>query len=354
MMRIVAAMSGGVDSSVAAALLAEQGHEVIGLSMQLYDQRSDRQTFGSCCTLDDLHDARRVAQAIGIPHYILNLERQFQDAVVTNFVREYAAGRTPVPCTHCNSDLKFSTLLDRAEGFGAASVATGHYARVERDGNGRWLLKRSADPDKDQTYFLFALAQEQLAHAVFPVGGLTKRQVRSRAEALSLDVSAKPDSYEICFVQDDDYAGFVERHTPAVARAGAIVDERGRTLGSHGGVHRFTVGQRKGLRVSAPEPLYVLRLDANARTVTVGPRSALGRSTLTASGANWISEDAPATWRPATARIRHRHAAAPGRVRALERGRAEFQFDAPQTAITPGQAAVFYDGDSVLGGGWIE
>src|SRR5688572_25502513 len=223
-MRIVVAMSGGVDSSVAAALLAEQGHDVIGLSMQLYDQRGE-QAFGSCCTLDDLHDARRVASALGFPHYILNFERQFQDTVISNFVSEYASGRTPLPCAHCNSDLKFSTLLDRARGLGAAHVATGHYARVERGASGRWLLARSADRDKDQSYFLFSLTQEQLAAAVFPVGSLTKPQVRDQARRLALTVADKPDSQEICFVPDGQYAAFVATKAPAVTRGGAIVTE---------------------------------------------------------------------------------------------------------------------------------
>src|SRR5918996_215682 len=225
-MRIVVAMSGGVDSSVAAALLAEEGHDVIGLSMQLYDQRGE-QSFGSCCTLDDLHDARRVASRLGVPHYILNFERQFQETVISNFVREYASGRTPLPCAHCNSDLKFSTLLDRAQGLGANRVATGHYARVERDARGRWLLKRSVDRDKDQSYFLFSLTQDQLAAAAFPVGELTKPQVREEARRLGLTVADKPDSQEICFVPDHDYAAFVAKQSPAVERGGAIVSEDG-------------------------------------------------------------------------------------------------------------------------------
>jgi tRNA-uridine 2-sulfurtransferase len=352
-MRIVVAMSGGVDSSVAAALLAEQGHDVIGVSMQLYDQRGE-QAFGSCCSLDDLHDARRVAAAAGFPHYIVNFERQFQETVVSNFVREYTAGRTPLPCAHCNSDLKFSTLLDRARGFDAEYVATGHYARVEREAGGRWRLKRSADADKDQSYFLFSLTQDQLAHAMFPVGALTKPQVRAHAQRLGLAVADKPDSQEICFVPDHDYASFVARQNPAVARHGEIVDESGAALATHGGVHRFTVGQRKGLGVSAPAPLYVLKIDADAGRVTVGPRSSLERTTLTASGVNWVAVGPPSDWLPVAAQIRHRHRAAAGRVRALEDGRAEFEFTAPQEAVTPGQAVVFYDGDVVVGGGWID
>lgn len=352
-MRIVVAMSGGVDSSVAAALLAEQGHDVIGLSMQLYDQRGG-EMFGRCCTLDDLYDARRVAAALGIPHYILNFERRFQDTVVSNFVREYASGRTPLPCAHCNSDLKFSALLERARALGADRVATGHYARVERDPGGRWLLKRSADPQKDQSYFLFSLTQDQLAAALFPVGTLTKPEVRATARRLGLDVAEKPDSQEICFIPDRDYAAFVASRAPEVARPGAIVDERGVPLGTHAGVHRFTVGQRKGIGVSAPVPLYVLRIDAATGTVTVGPRTALEQTSLTASGVNWIACEAPAGWLRVCAQIRHRHAPAPGRVRALDHDRAEFVFDKPQAAVTPGQAVVFYDGDLVVGGGWIE
>jgi tRNA-specific 2-thiouridylase len=352
-MRIVAAMSGGVDSSVAAALLVEQGHDVVGLSMQLYDQ-SGPESFGSCCSLDDLHDARRVAAALGFPHYIVNFEKQFRETVIANFVAEYASGRTPLPCAHCNSDLKFSTLLERARGLGAEQVATGHYARVGQAANGRWLLRRSADQEKDQSYFLFSLTQEQLARAAFPVGHLTKAEVREQARRLALNVADKPDSQEICFVPDNDYASFVARHEPAVARAGAIVNEEGRQLATHAGVHRFTVGQRKGLGLSSTAPLYVLKIDADSGSVTVGPRDALERDRLTAAQVNWIALDAPREWIPAAAQIRHRHAAAAGRVRAIADGRAEFVFDTPQPAVTPGQAVVFYDGDVVIGGGWIE
>jgi tRNA-specific 2-thiouridylase len=347
-------MSGGVDSSVAAALLAEQGHDVVGFSMQLYDNRGP-EAFGSCCSIDDLHDARRVASVLGFPHYIVNFERQFQDTVVSNFVREYAAGRTPIPCAHCNSDLKFATLLDRARGLGAEHVATGHYARVEQAADGRWLLKRSADPEKDQSYFLFSLTQEQLSHAVFPIGGLRKADVREQARRLNLAVADKPDSQEICFVPDGDYAAFVARKAPEAAQGGVIVDEEGHALGSHDGVHRFTVGQRKGLGIGGTtSPLYVLKIDAAARQVTVGPREALDRGSLTASGVNWIAVDAPASPLRVSAQIRHRHTPAPGRVVALPGGRAEFTFDTPQPAVTPGQAVVFYDGDLVIGGGWID
>jgi len=351
-------MSGGVDSSVAAALLAEQGHDVIGLSMQLYDQSEGQTSFGSCCSIDDLHDARRVAAAINIPHYILNFERQFNDQVVSNFVREYTSGRTPLPCAHCNSDLKFATLADRATGFGADLVATGHYARVERDGiTGRYRLARGVDPSKDQSYFLFSLTQDQLARAVFPVGDRPKDAVREYARRRRLPVADKPDSQEICFIPDHDYAGFVTRHAEHRPQDGVIVDEQGRVVGRHSGIHRFTVGQRKGLGLAssppAGAPMYVLALRPATQQVVVGPRSSLGRTTLAASGVNWIAEEPRSPIRVA-AQIRHRHQAASAIVRSLGDAHAEVVFDTPQIAITPGQAVVFYDGDVVVGGGWID
>jgi tRNA-specific 2-thiouridylase len=353
-MRIVVAMSGGVDSSVAAGLLAAAGHDVVGLSMQLYDQQEGRDAFGSCCSLDDLHDARRVAARIGIPHYIVNFEREFDDLVVRNFVDEYAAGRTPIPCVHCNADLKFATLAERAAGFGASGVATGHYARVAVDEEtGRFRLLRSADRDKDQTYFLFSLTQDQLAHALFPVGALTKADVRAEARRLGLSVADKPDSHEICFVPDGDAGGFVERHLPAPASDGEIVDSGGRVLGRHRGLHRYTVGQRRGLGLATGAPLYVLRLDRAETRVVVGPREELGRRDLAASGVNWIAGPPPDGPRRVTARIRHRHADAPATVTADASGHASLTFDDPQLAISPGQAVVFYDGEEVLGGGWI-
>jgi tRNA-uridine 2-sulfurtransferase len=357
MMRVVVAMSGGVDSSVAAALLAREGHEVIGLSMQLYDHsgsHADGQVrFGTCCTIDDLHDARRVASSLGIPHYIVNFERQFDETVVSNFIREYTAGRTPIPCVHCNGDLKFATLAARADGLGAAYVATGHYARVEQDADGRHLLKRGLDGSKDQSYFLFTLTQAQLAHAMFPVGALDKPTVRALARELGLAVSDKPDSHEICFVADGDHAQFLERHAAAPA-PGAIRDVSGRVVGTHEGVHRFTVGQRKGLGLSSPVRLYVVGIDADQGTVTVGPREALERTTVSASNVNWIAGVRPAPGMRATAQIRYRHREATVSVTPLDGGRVEAVFDEPQYAVAPGQAVVFYDGDTVLGGGWID
>jgi tRNA-uridine 2-sulfurtransferase len=355
-MRIVVAMSGGVDSSVAAALLAEQGHEVIGLSMQLYDQSEGQTAFGSCCSIDDLLDARRVAAAINIPHYIVNFERQFNEQVISNFIDEYAAGRTPLPCAHCNSDLKFATLADRALGLGAEAVATGHYARVEREAkDDRYSLKRGVDPGKDQSYFLFSLTQAQLARAVFPIGSRPKDEVREWARQRGLPVADKPDSQEICFIPDDDYRAFVTKRVPEAAREGVFVDEHGRVLGGHAGIHRFTVGQRKGLGLASPTsaPMYVLALRPAARQVVVGPKSSLERTRLTASGVNWIVNEPESPLRVA-AQIRHRHQAAPATVRALGDAHAEVVFDTPQLAVSPGQAVVFYDGDSVVGGGWID
>jgi tRNA-specific 2-thiouridylase len=356
-MRIVVAMSGGVDSSVAAALLAREGHEVVGLSMQLYDHSGSTGDggirFGACCTIDDLYDARRVAGTLGIPHYIVNFERRFGETVVSNFIREYAAGRTPIPCVHCNGDLKFATLAERADGLGAQFVATGHYARIGRDASGRYLLERGADASKDQSYFLFTLTQEQLARAMFPVGGLDKPAVRALARELGLSVSEKPDSREICFVGDGDHTAFLERHGAAPS-PGAIRDVAGRVVGTHQGVHHFTVGQRKGLGLASPVRLYVVDIDAESNAVTVGPREALERTELTASNVNWILGAPPAAGTRATAQIRYRHRDAPVSITPREGNRVEATFDEPQYAVAPGQAVVFYDGDAVLGGGWID
>lgn len=354
-MRVVVAMSGGVDSSVAASLLVDAGHEVIGLSMQLYDQRGEAEGFGTCCSIDDLHDARRVAAALGIPHYMLNFEAPFRRIVMDDFVAEYAAGRTPIPCVHCNADLKFTSLAERAAAFDAAAVATGHYARVTYDEHGRrYRLLRGVDPGKDQSYFLFSLTQDQLAHALFPVGHLTKADVRAYAERRGLAVADKPDSHEICFVPDGDTARFVERHLDEPMPEGEVVDSSGRVLGRHQGVHHFTVGQRRGLGVSTGTPLYVLRLLPADSQVVVGPRSELGRAALTASSVSWIAGTPPGGPLRATVRIRHRHHDAPAVVEADTAGHASVRFDDPQLAVTPGQAVVFYDGDDVLGGGWID
>ncbi len=358
-------MSGGVDSSVAAALLAQQGHDVVGLSMQLYDQSGRRQDggseaprFGSCCTLDDLHDARRVAARIGIPHYIVNFEEQFAEQVISNFVREYSSGRTPIPCVHCNGDLKFATLAERAGAMDAEFVATGHYARVDLcPATGRYRLLRGVDPAKDQSYFLFTLTQDQLSHAMFPVGALDKAAVREHARALGLPVAEKPDSHEICFVADGDHMAFLERRLElagAGAADGVIRNVDGAIVGRHDGVHRFTVGQRKGLGLSSPIKLYVVGIDADAKTVTVGPREALERTTLRATGVNWIAGTPPPAGTRVTAQIRHRHPEAAATIAPDGSDAVALTFDRPQQAIAPGQACVIYDGESVLGGGWID
>jgi len=356
--RIVVGMSGGVDSSVAAALLVEQGCDVVGITMRVWPRQETEEPakrFGSCCGTEAVEDARRVARALGIPHYLLSMDEEFNQKVIRQFVDEYGKGRTPIPCVSCNSNLKFGSLLGRARAWDAAAVATGHYARIDRDrATGRHLLLRARDTRKDQTDFLWPLTQAQLAAARFPVGELTKAAVRAHARRLGLVTADKPESQEICFVPDDDYRAFLRRRDAAIFRPGPIVDREGRVLGRHGGVAAYTIGQRKGLGLAAGRPLYVVDVDPGRDTITVGAAADLERDRLVARGVNFIACDPPVAPLRVEAKIRHQHRPAPASVRAVDEDAAEVIFDEPQRAITPGQSVVFYQGELVVGGGVIE
>ena len=366
-MKIAVAMSGGVDSSAAAAILKEQGHDLVGFSMQLWNQRrginvdEEGEPLPSrCCSLDDVYDARRVAEELGFPFYVLNLEREFEQDVVQPFVRSYLNGETPIPCVSCNSRLKFASLDQLAASLGCEKVATGHYARVEYDRTAnRYRLFRGLNIQKDQSYFLWELTQDQLSRSLFPLGEMSKPEVRSVARDHNLAVAEKAESQEICFVPDGNYAGFIDRYLAAENEAGRlpgpgdVVNAQGEILGEHTGIHRFTIGQRRGIGIAAARPLHVIAIDAAKNRVVVGEQEQLLSRSFTAAGVNWIAFERPCDPVRAHVRVRYRHAEAAARITALDDGRAHVVFDEPQRAITPGQATVFYRDDEVIGGGWI-
>lgn len=353
--KIVIAMSGGVDSSVAAAMLKEQGHDVIGISLQLWNYSSDTDNrFGTCCSMDDMADARRVAEKIGIPFYILNMEKEFKEEVVDYFVGEYLQARTPIPCTLCNQRLKFDHLLRKAEAFGYDYVATGHYASIVAGPAGRLTVKRGKDASRDQSYFLFSLSQEQISKLMFPLADIEKTEVRKIARDLGLNVAEKFESREICFVPDNDYAKFIAGRVDSdTFRPGNIVDSAGKVLGTHKGYPAYTIGQRKSLNLGGlSEPHYVTAINAEKNEITVGVKSQLYAEEFFVGKMNWYLD--PETSFDAEIQIRYRHQAVPGQVEILENGRAAVRMNIPQTAVTPGQAAVFYRDDCIIGGGWIE
>lgn len=363
---IAVAMSGGVDSSTVAAMLRAEGHEVVGLTMQLWNQRRlaghegmPESVQGRCCSLDDVYDARRVAETIGIPYYVVNHEERFERDVVRPFVEQYLSGRTPIPCSLCNNHLKFDQLLVVAQQIGADALATGHYAQVEfAQHQGRWLLKRPADRSKDQTYFLFGLTQDQLSHTLFPLGGMMKPAVRELARRHGLALAQKPDSQEICFVPGGDYKKFLDAYLAEQGKglpdtAGELVTTDGRVVGEHGGIHNFTVGQRKGLGLATGSPLYVIQIKGDARQVVVGQQEELYTRTLLAHRINLIAVSDLLEPMRVRVKIRHRHEGALALIEKSGRDEILVTFDEPQRAVTPGQAAVFYDEDVVIGGGWI-
>jgi tRNA-uridine 2-sulfurtransferase len=363
---IAVAMSGGVDSSTVAAILHERGQAIVGLTMQLWNQRRLPQLQGAgraqhrCCSLDDVYDARRVAEHLGVPFYVVNFERAFEETVVKPFVEDYLAGRTPIPCTHCNNHVKFEQLLTTARQIGAERIATGHYARLRRNPEtGRYELLRAIDETKDQSYFLFGLTQEQLAHADFPLGELSKQEVREIARRLTLPVAEKPESQEICFVPSGSYVRFIEnylqeRGSQLPTKSGEIVSTSGEVIGRHNGLHNYTVGQRRGLGLAFGRPLYVAALDLAANRLVVGEDGELCRSTCKVRDVNWIPCEVPSGPVRASVRIRNRHVPADAEITMIDDTTARVAFREPQRAITPGQAAVFYSVERVLGGGWIE
>ena len=354
--RVVVAMSGGVDSSVAAALLHEQGYDVVGVTLQLYDYGEALKKKGACCAGQDIYDARRVAETRGFPHYVLDYETNFRESVIEDFADSYLRGETPIPCVKCNQTVKFRDLLKVARDLGADCMATGHYVQRVVDGAGRAALLRAVDPGKDQSYFLFATTQDQLDFLRFPLGGWTKERTRQEAERLGLITAAKPDSQDICFVPQGDYAAVVKKIRPEAEKPGAIVHIDGRVLGTHTGIVNYTIGQRKGIGVGGGhtennEPLYVVRLDAAENRVIVGPKEALARDIVTMKGANWL--DSAPQGRAVLLKFRSMMTPIPARATAHADGSATLHLDAAQYGISPGQAAVCYDGERLIGGGWI-
>lgn len=369
-MKIAVAMSGGVDSSAAAALLKKQGHELIGFTMQLWNQRrgisvddNGEPLPSRCCSLDDVYDARRVAEGLGFPFYVLNLEKDFERDVVEPFVQSYLDGETPIPCVACNSRLKFASLDKMAMSLGCDTVATGHFARVEYDKKAdRYRLFRGKNHWKDQSYFLWELTQDQLSRAYFPLGEMTKEDARDIAREAELYTAEKKESQEICFVPDGKYSEFIDRYLDHEGRAdelpigGEIVSTDGETVGTHTGIHRYTIGQRRGLRIANDKPLYVLQIERAKNQIIVGEAEDLDSIEFIAKGVNWVAFDGPTEPVRAQVKIRYRHEPAPATIQALPESRARIVFDEPQRAITPGQATIFYDidgGDEVVGGGWI-
>ena len=352
--RVVVGMSGGVDSSATAALLLEQGYEVVGITLKLWPQDCVSRAEDKCCGPQAVTDARAVCHKLGIPYYLIDEAAEFQTRVIQYFADEYKAGRTPNPCVMCNQNLKFGRLIDRADQLGAQSVATGHFARLEPSADGtRTLLKRGRDGRKDQSYFLFSLRQEQLARAMFPLGEKTKTDTREVARHCQLKTADKEESMEICFVPDKDYGKFLQQAKLVEQHRGEIVNLQGQVLGHHAGIEFYTIGQRKGLGISSPKPLYVIELDPATNRVIVGDDSALERDEFIADRCNWIPFETPPETLEATVKIRYNHPGAAATVTPLSGGRAKVRLHVPQRAITPGQAAVFYQGDLVLGGGWI-
>ena len=352
--RVVVAMSGGVDSSVVAAMLKEQGYDVVGITLQLYDHGAALAKKGACCAGQDIHDARKVAESIHIPHYVLNYESKFREAVMEDFADTYLSGQTPIPCVKCNQSVKFRDLLKMAHDLDADALATGHYVRREGAAHGA-ELHRAADAGKDQSYFLFATTQEQLDYLRFPLGGLRKEETRALAEKYGLPVAAKPDSQDICFVPDGDYAKVIAKMRPDACKPGEIVHVDGQVLGNHEGIIHFTVGQRKGLGISSEEPLYVIKLDGKNRRVTVGPKSALLTKTFRLRDLNWLAGDeAFLPGREVQVKLRSAQMPVAAEMRRLDGKNVEVTLFNPRDAVAPGQACVAYDGDRVLGGGWIE